>query len=631
MKKKFNGYTYIGDGNDPNNIGLEFNNDYFQRLVSQGRYNDAADYGSQFVMDDPKIQENFKANIDELRHQGRIATALYSRITNPEQRKRIDFYDGVFAPDGLNDEKLIGNPYSDKFIDLKNKLGAANGQTPDMIEIQFAPHKQSLFSIDDPRNFFTRLIDNIGDALVKDNDCSIENFYNNIGMSKKELENAGFVINQQKDGSASIMVNPTNNLANKVIYEADKFGLTRGILGYADVSPKFIGRQILKGQNGKNNTKIIGETTANGDIAALINDAKEDYDTIFTPNGGDPKFYSSTVSVGDLFDTNPQLLDMLENGQINQSMYNQLYKQTPAGQALAAIKSSGLNEYDLYGTEGFFEDDDAANSSRLVQLDNEQRSKINALVKYAEGGDVQFKAMTTNGKLGTLITIDTANKEIGDEDNNVSYVPKNDTKQEHQFVQVFVPGLFTEQAQQLLNKDTSTRSAQEINSMIDYGYDYKTGDGKTISIANIKNAAGETEPTFMLDNNPITQADAQRFIDKDMLIDDGKQQKLAFINNNDKMTDFVAFDNMVKTWAIKAADELYPDVPLTKADGSALKDSEIFNYKTIEALGKKQKIFNGLTDTSEDVLNRLQYKKVSDIMDMYNKIMDDASPYYVNK
>ena len=73
---------------------------------------------------------------------------------------------------------------------------------------------------------------------------------------------------------------------------------------------------------------------------------------------------------------------------------------------------------------------------------------------------------------------------------------------------------------------------------------------------------------------------------------------------------------------------MYPDIPLTKADGTPFTDKSIFDYKTIQAVGNKYQQAFALGDAANAELNRSQYQKLSDIMDIYNYIINDAIPYY---
>ena len=84
------------------------------------------------------------------------------------------------------------------------------------------------------------------------------------------------------------------------------------------------------------------------------------------------------------------------------------------GQAVSQLKSAtGLQGKQLYGTEGFFNDGDKANSKRLIELDDNQRAQIIARIQSAEDSNIQIQGMVSNGRYGALITVDDANKEEG--------------------------------------------------------------------------------------------------------------------------------------------------------------------------------------------------------------------------
>ena len=141
MKIGFGNYTYFDPNADDKKIyktatyaqkqRYAFNQEKFNQLIANRQYNDAADYAAMFHFSDPKTQKEHENDIINLRRNGRVLGAIYSRIDDPNALAQIEFYDKVFVNGGL--EQLTGNEYANKFIDYKRRLGSTiqNGEVKD--------------------------------------------------------------------------------------------------------------------------------------------------------------------------------------------------------------------------------------------------------------------------------------------------------------------------------------------------------------------------------------------------------------------------------------------------------------------------------------------------------------------
>ena len=89
MDENYKEYTaFIKDKEDAT---LRFNNDTFQTYIDNHQYLDAADYANRFVFKDPTKQKAHENDIENLRREGRKLQAIYSRITNDEDKQAIEF------------------------------------------------------------------------------------------------------------------------------------------------------------------------------------------------------------------------------------------------------------------------------------------------------------------------------------------------------------------------------------------------------------------------------------------------------------------------------------------------------------------------------------------------------------
>ena len=167
--------------------------------------------------------------------------------------------------------------------------------------------------------------------------------------------------------------------------------------------------------------------------------------------------------------------------------------------------------------------------------------------------------------------------------------------------QVFIPGFMSELAQEKINRNTSSRAVQEINSMQDYGYSFKTTDGQEIY--------SSMDGRFWCNGQEIDKNEATTAINKSMIIEDAVNNlKYQFINKEGTMYNEVGYENMARAIAVKAANELHPEVSF--GDSVTIKD--IFNKKGAGAT---------VADKYASKMQYQLYYKYQDVFDIYDKIM----------
>ena len=532
MKVSFGNYSYynpndnsaVPKGNAINKY--KFNNSLFQQLIANRQYQDAADYASQFHFDDPATQRAHENDILNLRREGRKIAAVYGRIDDVDKLNKISFLDHVFVDGGL--EQISDNPYAKRFAEFKQNLGSTHkkgvvgysneiDEEATAISFTFAPEKQTLFGID---------------WLAKDNTKrSVESFYANSGLNEAQLKSAGVEV-IHKDGFTTIKFDKSNALANKIIYNALPGTLKGDSGGGSDYNI------VLKGYN--SDGKEIGDISrwrsqSWNEMRNIISDAEDAKTSAFQVLDMAKKDYSSTV--GPALDDNLEILNqMLASGQITQQEYNQQRK--AVGSIMdQAIRSLGSGNYEMFSNAY----NDKSTDETLVSLSDKQRSEIIQSISAANPKNLHFNAMVSNGQIGTLVTIDAdevSDKNISDNDD------RNEVKRRRR--QVFIPGFMSEIAQEKINRNTSTRAIQEINSMQDYGYAFKTSDGQEIY--------SSTDGKFYIDGQEISKDDATKAINKTMIIEDATANlKYQFTNNSGEMYDVEGYEEIARKIAVKAA------------------------------------------------------------------------------
>ena len=592
MKIDFGNYTYF-DGK--NSIYIPkgstdypftfiqshmFDENKFNQLVANRQYNDAADYASQFHFSDPETQKAHESDIINLRRSGRILGAVYSRVKDPTDLAKITFADNVFVDGGL--ERSGNNEINTAFEDIKSKIGStidSDGNVTNeasTLEITFEPKTNKLLGID---------------WLMPDNDNNIENFYETSGLNVNTLRDNGVqVIN--KDGRTILRFDKSNPLANKILYNTPT--VLNGMLGDVDRAVLATKPTKVVGYNKKG--EVTGETDDLREFRAFIKDARNTKEKYFKDFDLTYKDYSSTVGPM-ISDELSSLKAMLNSGQINETQYNQQARAI-APHIFSAINTLGSSNYEMYTNYLNEEPTDET----LVPVENKDRANLANLISSYAPKDIDVSAMVSNGKIGTLITLEGTGNETESD--------KNDGRR----IQIFVPGLLQEEAQAKINRNTSTRAVQELNSMIDWGYSYKLRNGSEIGVNN--------KGQFTKDKEVINKQSAIQEINKDMIMEESLANlKFQYMNSDSNITDNLKYEEMAKLLAMNTVSDVYGDiklninynnskVALSDKFGNIYNPDDIFDRKINE------------NETQYEVYDRL-----NEIYSIYNELMNELNFY----
>ena len=609
MKVNFGNYIFFDNVADNKTISATnnssakqyaFDETKFNNLIANRQYNDAADYAAQFHFSDPKVQKEHENDIINLRREGRVLGAIYGKINNDIDLKKVEFYDKVFVDGGLEQLNTVNknaqdyNNYAAEFIDYKRKLGSTieNGEVKDeatRLSITFEPEKQyGIFGID---------------WLAKDNKNNIDNFYAQSGLNEQQLKAAGVKI-IHKDNKTTLDFDKSNKLANQIIFNLPKDSRRMG-----DTPLRTSGKNVsivgytAKGESiiDKRNESIANLFTLDynrnfENIQNLINSAKTAKESYFKKNDLDTKQYSSTIGPM-ISDELSSLKEALNNGQITDTQYNNQARAI-APHIFSTIYTLGSSNYEMYTNN--FNDEDT--DETLVAAENKDRAELTKLINNYDPKDIDVSAMISNGKIGTLITL----KGTGNETQS----DKNDGRR----IQIFVPGLLQEEAQAKINRNTSTRAAQEINSMIDWGYSYKLRNGSEISTDGVGN--------FMKGKEIIDKQTAIQEINKDMIVQDALHNlKFQYMNTKGDIINNTKYQQMTKHLAMNAVSDVYGDIKLNVDN----------NTKTVTLLDKFGNVYNqdDIFDRNikEDETQYEVYDRLNDIYAIYNELMNELAFY----
>lgn len=612
MKINFGNYTWFGDLDDKRNItynakdptqkkfeNKQFKQDLFKLYVSNREYEKAADYANKFHFNDPKKQREHLNNIANLRRNGRILASCYRKICDTQTLNKVEFFDKVFVNGGL--ETLEKNEYADKFIEAKRKLGSyydgikakidnkgihisIESQEATKLAVTFQPKVRKFLGID---------------WLVKDNDKNIDNFYAQSGLNERILKAQGVeVIN--KDGRTTLRFDKDNPLANKIIYNLPRIenggndAPMRQIVGNIDVD--------IVGLDSKNRRiKNQNRFTTLNQIQDIIDSAKKTKELYFKQNDLTEKQYSSTIA-GNIDDNLAMLQEALNNGSITQQEFNKQYS-INYGYIDSVLRNIGTGQYEMYSNKFNEETSDET----LNPVDNKKRNELINAITATNKANVHLSSMISNGKIGTLVELDAAG--LTSKQQEELEGTDDDQLSNGRRIQIFIPGLFQEQAQEKINRNTSSRAIQETNSMQDYDYDYKTRDGKTLTY--------DGSGGYIYDGKEIDKDKAIKIINKDLIIQDAVNNlQFNYINKDNNLINKEDFESMARQVAIKACNDIDPEVPLSYTNGKPLTEDEVFAHSK--------------ANPDDVYFGKIQYQvydKLQNLYDVYNALMDSISYY----
>lgn len=582
------------DANNPQNAQLiktlDYDENKFNKLIREHKYEEAANYASRFRFDDVQKQIDHENDIQNLRRDGRRLSGFYSQIAD-EDMDAIDFNMGVFEDRGL--DILENNEYANKFNEAKNQLGGKDSTT---LKVIFQPTKRYLFGIE--RGFF--------DALLKDNPKNIENFYDSIGMTQQELDDVGIKITNEK-GRPTLTFDKSHALANKILYNLAQFNANSRDTEWWYKDMDFQNDIQIEGYDGQG--KLIKESP-NQDMPLrtmkeLINITQNTTNAYKNLDENKVKVYSSTIG-GLISPELEELKGQYQRKEITASQYRSALN-TQFGNILSTLKSIGSGAYQMYGNNG-----KDINDNTLRMLSSEEREEVIRMINAYD--DITLQSMVSNGKIGTLVTIGS----LPEDKKNIGDNPNYEEMTKSRRFQVFIPGLFTELAQKQINRNTLTRAAQEINMMQDWDSTYKTVDNTEIKPTGL----GTFYKIKGNKKEKISKDEAQREINKDMAILDGRNIKYQFINAHDELINYTGYDDLVKLYAYNIVNELYPNVPLEDVYGNPITIEKAF--EDVSFLGTRVK------DYSNGEISNVVDNKLKEFYRIYNSIMSSADYYIRN-
>lgn len=603
-----------------------FNENYFNNLINQGKIQDAVDYASRYRPVDNDKRREFDANLASLRQQAKYENNFKSNLTE-DQRNRYNFYNGVFEDRGLDSMK--DNPYVKEFEKLKRNIGSVTTFDKDgnLVIDKEATGLGFWFPNGKRVSRFVPKGNILEDALAADAHASIDDFLAANNLTKNELMDAGIKIQYDDTGSAYIKFDKSNKLANSLIYKYIDF--------YSNNWNDNTYRPSIQGLDSDGN--VINEAIIpfksefSGTLAGKL--FRKFYKGYF-PSNNDIKVSQDFNRFKSLIDENKNIsteleklyevdsrdYSSIESGFVSDEMQNYLNEARIKGLTESEIRSGmehihkqdvelatkSLSQADKEFYTSYFNDNE--NDDTLVQTeDPEQIEQIIDLLNAADPNDVNLSILVANGVIGTKISLQRKEEKKGE-----TILGSN------KGLQVWIPKLFTAQAQQRLNREPESRAVLEVNTILDTNDTYTLHDGSRIKADSNsqfyieRGRFDENGRAGYLKNNAISKEEAVLEITKDIMLDDAIHTQFnEQISPSGDVIDINAYDNAAKEKAFEIAQKLYPGQDdIVKPDGTPVSLEEVFTKQI----------------TPHNV-SPYVYAKVKTIYDIYEALMSELYSY----
>lgn len=629
----FGNYRYIGNHNlGEDDSKYSFNDVYYQSLLRDNRYKDAADYLSKFEFLDSEEQTRHLNDIDELRRNGEIINAAYSKLDNAAERNAVEFADKVGTPgwyDALRHKKdANGNDIYATDAEFEKENPEAVSVTKSLTNIGSSPlHEATRLSV----TFSPIKVGLFGWNWSKRNDTDdLDEFYNNGGFSQEQLEAAGVDIRKDdKTGETTISFDKTNakaldilaalpkrllsdNLVNIEGYYADGEGNYKKIDQVADFNKAQLDDEYPNPMSSGYNFDLKRYNFSYVDnIKGVLKGAKEKRDKIFEKR--DLKEYEVSSTVFDLTTDRTDILNyMHEQGQLSDAEYNRRMKDAKDLVGWLRSQTYLTGVYSNINNEEFTDE-------HFESVGQEEWFKIKNALGEFEDKDVIIQGQTINGEIGLRVTLPQAQRKkrlASTEEGGFLHTDKRN-------VQFFIPasaipGMLGRLQQQIDNR-TDLQAVQDFNDMVGYGVKKSLYTGETIYVDDLGTIIREYNGEKVVDNRPNAKDKAINDLNQTRILEKGKYLKFQHMNNNGDI-DYASYVNAAKKYAMMAGDDLV-GVPLKDFEGNSL-----VSYNPDYSLN-----YGALFDPTLDLSNYQAdvAREILKIREIYNELMNDIYNYNI--
>ena len=599
-----------------------------------------ANYLSRYHFRDRFNQERVNATIKTLRTNGRIEQGILDRADDDNQKQAIKFLSvwdnggstlpGLDNKDSVNTyskgmSNAIRNLVSRDAVTLSYKFGGKTNKRTFLGIDWLAKDKEyendafNQFLIDN--NFTEKYLANNGVKFSKD--ASGNKIMNIDKTSPLFLQVYKAMSNLKDDETGDYRykvagIDGKGNLIRKTDRNASVEAIGNKYKPHGDIritSPIF--DESDRGDEyyytpGKGVSTIYGNYDA---PLSFVDEANRQKDILFgfkDKYGKEKEFTRGGVVIHNLGARDAELQARYERGEISEGFYN-TQRKIIKDIYDSALTNSALTQYDMFVSNG--EDGDQT----LYKI-NETKSKANYqdLIRSYVGTDkISYAAYNDGNLFGTLITLSSKAPNTPTKEPNGKDTPS---------IQIFIPGLFKDQAEESFNRDSKTRAAREVNNMETYQYGVNIPNiGK---VSSVRNSNGDSIFTLTHDDGKvetIDKSDAINYMNYLLIQEDGIDQANQLFYNEDgnirkEILDSkgninskfqVQLKQMVDNYSLAAMSEIFP---------KSFASYEKFKSLVDENEGDINKAIESIKDdfiTLDDIdfLNNQRFRLASKILD----------------
>lgn len=627
-------------------IDLRTVNDY----KNNGDMLGLANYLSRYHFRDRFNQERVNATIKNLRTNGRMEQGMLERADDNQKQamKFLSVWDnggstlpGLYNKTGINKysngmSNAIRNLVSRDATTLSYKFGGKTNKRTFLGIDWLAKDKEyendafNQFLIDN--NFTEKYLANNGIKFSKD---SSGNKIMNIDKSSPLFLQVYKAMSKLKDDETGDYrfkvagIDGKGNLINKFKRNASVEAIGNKYKPHGDTritSPIF--DESDRGDEhyytpGKGVSTIYGNYDA---PLSFVDEANRQKDILFgfkDKDGKEKEFTRGGIVIHNLGARDAELQARYERGEISKEFFDTQRKLIREVYD-SALSNSALTQYDMFASNG--EDGDQT----LYKIDG-TKSKANyqdLIRSYVGTNKISYAAYNDGNLFGTLITLSSKNPDTPTKEPNEKDTPS---------IQIFVPGLFKDQAEESFNRDSKTRAAREVNNMETYQYGVNIPNiGK---VGSVRNSNGDSIFTLTHDDGKvetIDKSDAINYMNYLLIQEDGiDQANQLFYNEDGNIRKEILDSNgninpkfqsqikdMVDKYSLAAMSEVFP-----KSFASYEKFKTILD-KNEGDMAKALDIFKDDFFTLDDIdfLNNQRFKLASKIL---NSIGYTANNYNI--
>lgn len=574
----------------------------YDKYIQQEQYNQAADYMEEFIPSDPNKLVQYRVQIQQLRQKAYETEELYNGA-DEETKNKLRFANNVFLPNGLQDET---NSFVENYRTNKNEIGTIKIRHPytghglksgktytNYIDIKFEAPSKYVF-----RNSITNR--NVNNKNVN----NIDTFLQQNGYTLEQLKQLGIKVQKQNDESTILRIKQDNPNFNKFIY--DVYNTQNNLKGFFT---GWFDEDIKIGRADSNGITDFIPIDKDPNATAFYNIINEALNTKLARQeelNNEPQTYTTTV--GSYISDKMQMIDDFYNrGYYTDAQYKQR-REWALEEHKDLIKNIDTN-LPMYSS--YYNEDEV-----MTELEDKQKSVLLKYMQNANPEDITLQSMIANGQIGVYVTV--KGKNDNPKSANLSAYANNDVEElrGQKAVRFFIPGALHEKAQAAIMQNTNARSVLEYTNLTKYNKSYTFVDNSKLD--NI-------DGVLYYNGNPLNENEATEMINKDMIIRDSRIALYQRnVNNKGQIINQDKYNRETMLTAIKAANEIYPNVSLIDENNNPLISNNEINIQKLNEM--RSSTNSRLKPEIEDRLLWDISEKLNTIFEIYDKILGVYKP-----